>query len=86
MPKLTKAQRRVLERIASGEEFGQRLNYMFCPPAQRYVYIFRSDGSVIPQRTLDALLDKGFIAPGTSYREITPAGRASLSTRNGGGE
>jgi len=78
MTKLTEAQRRVLKRIATGEDFGSRLNYMFCSPSQRYVKIFRSDGEVIPQRTLFALIDKGFIYPGTNYRTLTPAGRAAL--------
>lgn len=75
---LTEPQRRVLMRISTGEEFGYRLHYMFCAPAQRYVMIFRSDGAVIPERTLSALIDKGFFYPGTNYRSLTPAGRAAL--------
>lgn len=76
--KLTPFQRKVLARIAAGEEFGYRLNYMFCTPAQRYVNIFRSDGTVIPQSTLFALVDHGFIHAASSYRELTDAGHAAL--------
>jgi hypothetical protein len=77
--RLTEAQARVLRRIADGEKPVYRGNIMFCSPEARYVLIFRSDHTVVQQRTLSALHEKGYFSPGYV---ITDEGRAALKARS----
>lgn len=73
--RLTEAGKRVLERLAAGDRFRYRLNFMFCPDERsKYVNVWESDKSTVSEATINALVRKGFFRAGG----ITEAGRAAL--------